>query len=231
MVACVQLISTEPECHYAIFLTGLNWKSGRAFCITPSIGIPMGQERNRTIATMLRECSAACVVRVFRCATAPAQTHYEMMAFARSCTDKHLNRNHPPKAMTDRLQCTALGYPMKLSEPTAAAHTAVKLLTLQARLHTISMMQPDGCEWAYDQMDRYQKDTKKETYGELTHGWDSAKVAMLMAAMQKVGAYEQVNVDVVIESESKMTISPGPDSNAQIGRLCSQYFRELRLRC
>ena len=125
VVACLQLISTEPERHYGIFLTRLNWKSGRAFCITSNTGIPMGQERNRTIASMMRECYTAFVVRVFSCATAPAQTHYETMAFARSCTDMHLNRDHLPKTMTDRLQCTALGHPMKVSEPTAAAHAAV----------------------------------------------------------------------------------------------------------
>ena len=52
---------------------------------------------------------------------------------------------------------------------------------------------------------------------------------MVMAAIQQVGAYEQVNVDFVIESENKIIISPGPDSNAKIERLCSQYCHELRL--
>ena len=65
LVACLQPISTEPECHDGIFLTGLNWKSGRVFFITSNIDIPMGQEWNRTIATMMRECYTACVVRVF----------------------------------------------------------------------------------------------------------------------------------------------------------------------
>ena len=50
-----------------------------------------------------------------------------------------------------------------------------------------------------------------------------------MAAMQQVGAYEKVNVDFAIESESKIIISPGPDSNAQIERLCSEYCHHLRL--
>jgi hypothetical protein len=134
----------------------------------------MGQERNRTIATMMREGCTACVVRIFSCATATGQTHYETMAYARSCTDKHLNRDYLPTTMTDRLQCTALGHPMKLAEPTAAAHAAVTPLTLQARLRTIPAMKADGCEWAYDQMGRYQKTTDKETYGELAHGWDDA---------------------------------------------------------
>ena len=151
------------------------------------------------------------------------------MAFVRSCTDKHLNYDHLSKAMADRLQCTVLGHPMKLSEPTAATHAAVTPLTLQACLHTIPMMRPDGCEWAYDQMDCYQKTTDKETFAELTHSWGGAKVAMVMTAMQQVGAYEQVNVDFVIESENKIIISPGPDSNAQIERLCSQYCHVLRL--
>ena len=31
VVACLELIAAEPEQHYDIFLTGLNWKSGRAF--------------------------------------------------------------------------------------------------------------------------------------------------------------------------------------------------------
>ena len=138
VVAFLELISIEPERHYDIFLTGLNWKSGRACCITSIIGVQMGQERNRTIATMARGgYTAACGVRVFSCATASGQTHYGKMAFARSCTDKHLSRDYLPTTMTDRLQCTTLGNPMKLAEPTAAAHAAVTPLTLQARLHTI----------------------------------------------------------------------------------------------
>ena len=87
----------------------------------------------------------------------------------------HLNRDHLPKTMTDRLQCTALGHPMKLSEPTAAAHAVVKPLTLQARVHTFPMMRADGCEWAYDQIGRHQKTTDTETYGgELTYSWGDA---------------------------------------------------------
>ena len=224
VVACLEFISIEPERHYGIFLTGLNWKkSGRPFCITSNIGVPMGQERNRTIAIN------DCVVRVFSCATAFGQTHYETMAHARSCTDKHLKRDHLPKIMIDCLQCTALGHPMKLLEPTAAAHAVGTPLTLQARLHTIPMVRAYGCEWAYDQMDRYQKATDKETYYKLAHSWDDAKVALVMAVMQQVCAYEKVNVDFVIESENKIVISPGPDSNAQIERLCSEYCHHLRL--
>ena len=50
-----------------------------------------------------------------------------------------------------------------------------------------------------------------------------------MTAMQQVGAYEKVNVDFVIEAENKTIPSPGPDSNAQIERLCSEYCHHLRL--
>ena len=53
---CLRLIPTEPECHCDIYLTSLNWRSGRAFCITSNTGTPTRPERNRTIATMLREC-------------------------------------------------------------------------------------------------------------------------------------------------------------------------------
>ena len=88
-------------------------------------------------------------------------------------------------------------------------------------------MKAGGCEWAYDQMGRYQKTTEKETYGELAHGWDDAKVKLIMAAMQQVCAYEKVNADFVIEPENKIIISPGPDSNAQVERLCSEYCHHL----
>ena len=94
------------------------------------------------------------------------------------------------------------------------------------------MMKADGCEWAYDQMDRYryQKTTDKETYdGELAHSWDDAKVTLIMAAIQQVCAYEKVKADFVIESENKIIISPEPNSNAQIERLCGEYCHHLRL--
>ena len=76
-------------------------------------GVPVGQERNRTIATLIRDGHTASAVRIFSCcATATGQTHFDetMMAYARSFTDKHLNRDSPPTAMTERLQCTALGH-------------------------------------------------------------------------------------------------------------------------
>lgn len=66
------------------------------------------------------------------------------MAFARSCIDKNLNRDAPLTLLVDRLQCTALGHPMKMAEPTAAAHAAVTPLTMQARFHNIPMMKADG---------------------------------------------------------------------------------------
>ena len=142
---CLQLIPTEPESHYDTNLTSLNWRSGRAFCITSDIGIPAGPERNRMVSALLRDCFTATVVRVFSSATATEQTHFEAMAFARSCIDRFIGEGPLPKGVTDRLQCTALGHPMKIVEPTVAAHAAVTPLTLQARLHTISMMEPGGC--------------------------------------------------------------------------------------
>ena len=71
--------------------------------------------------------------------------------------------------MTDRLQCTTVGHPMKCVELTAAAHAAATPLALQTRLHTVSMMEPQGCSWAYDQLDRHQMSTTKEISGELHH--------------------------------------------------------------
>ena len=38
-----------------------------------------------------------------------------------------------------------------------------------------------------------------------------------------------MNADFVIESENKIIISPGSDSNAQIERLCGEYCHHLRL--
>ena len=40
----MRLIPTEPEAHYDTNLTSLNWRSGRAFCLTSNIGIPDGPE-------------------------------------------------------------------------------------------------------------------------------------------------------------------------------------------
>ena len=87
---CLQLIPTEPESHYDTNLTSLNWRSGRAFCITSDIGIPAGPERNRMVSALLRDCFTATVVRVFSSATATEQTHFEAMAFARSCIDRFI---------------------------------------------------------------------------------------------------------------------------------------------
>ena len=160
-------------------MTSLNWRSGRAFCITSNIGILDGLERNLMVSALLRDCFiATAVVRVFSSATATEQTQFEAMAFARSCIDRFIGEGPLPKGVTDRLQCTALGHPMKIVEPTAAAHAAVTPLALQqARLHTISMMEPEGCTWVYNQMDRHQLSTAKETSEELYHNWESDKAA------------------------------------------------------
>ena len=113
---CLQLIPTESECHYDINLTSLNWRSGRAFCLTSNIGIPDGPERNKIVSALLRDCCfTATVVRVYSSATATGQTHFEAMAFARSCIDRFVGDGPLPTGITDRSQCTALGHPMKIS--------------------------------------------------------------------------------------------------------------------
>ena len=116
---CLQLIPTELESHYDINLTSLNWRSGRAFCLTSNIGIPDGPERNKIVSALLRDCCfTATVVRVYSSATATGQTHFEAMAFARSCIDRFVGDGLLPTGMMDCLQCTTLGHPMKLVEPT-----------------------------------------------------------------------------------------------------------------
>ena len=92
------------------------------------------------------------------------------------------------------------------------------------------MMEPEGCTWAYDQMDRHQLNTIKETSGELRHDWESDNAASMMQQMQEVGRFENVNVDFTVASAHKIIITPGPDSNDQLERICSQYCRFLRRR-
>ena len=77
-------------------------------------------------------------------------------------------------------------------------------------------------------MDRLQLNTVKETSGELHHDWESDKVETMMAQMQEVGRYENANADFTVASAHKIIITPGPDSNEQLERLCSQYYRSLR---
>ena len=220
----------RPEAHYDINLTGLNWRSGRAFCLTSNIGIPDGPERNKIVTALMRDCFTATVVWVFSSATATGQTHFEAMALARSCIDRFIGAGVLPTSMTDRIQCTTVGHPMKFVEPTAAAHAAVTPLTLQTRLHTVSMMKPQGCPWAYDQMDCHQMSTTKEISGELHHDWDEGKVSVMMQQMQATAQFEGISVDFSIASEDKIIITPGPNSNDndQLERACSQYCSYLR---
>ena len=117
---------------------------------------------------------------------------------------------------------------MKIVEPTAAAHAAVTSLTLQARLHTVSMMEPEGRTWAYDQIDRHQRNTSKETSGAFHHDGETGKAPVMMQQMQEAARFVNVNVDFTVASEHKIIITPGPDSNDQLERICSQYCRFLR---
>ena len=180
------------------------------------------------MSALLRDCFTATVVRVCSSAAATGKTHFEAMAFARSCIDRFVGDGLLPTGMMDCLQCTTLGHPMKLVEPTAAAHAAVTPLTLQARLHTVSMMEPQGCTWAYEQLDRHQMSTTKEIYGELHHDWDDGKASVMMQQMQATAQFENISVDFTVALEDKIIITPGPDSNDQLERVCSQYVRFLR---
>ena len=163
---CLQLITTEPDMHYGLFFGGLNWKSGRAFCLTANIGIPHGPARNKTVGQLLRDGFTATIVRVFDSASSTGQVHFEAMALARSSIDRLLRTGVLPPSMVDRLQCTLVGQPMRLMEPSAAAHAAVTPTTLRARLHTASMWEGHFSNYAYDQMDRHQMNTLNEVSGE-----------------------------------------------------------------
>ena len=227
---CLKLITTEPEAHYGICLTGLNWRSGRAICLTSNIGIPEGPSRNKIVSALMRDGFTATVVRVFSCATATDQVHHGAMAFARSCIDRFIGAGVFPTSMTDRLQCTTVGHQMRLLEPTSAAHAAVTPLTLSSRFHTVSMTNAQNCSWAYDQLDRHQMSTAREVSGELDHDWSEAKASAMMQQIQEVAKYEGISVDLTVASATKIIITPGssPNDNTNLERACIQYCDRLR---
>ena len=85
-------------------------------------------------------------------------------------------------------------------------------------------MEPQGCTWFYDQMDRHQRSTTKEISGELHHDWESGKASVMMQQMQ-VGCSvreRQRRLHGCVGAHEIIT-TPGPDSNDQPERICSQY--------
>ena len=215
VVDCLQLITTEPKKHNDLFFDGLNWKSGRAFCLTSNIGIiSHGPMRNKIVGQLLRGGFTATIVRVFSSATGTGQVHHEAMALARSSIDRFIGTGVLPSSLTDRLQCTMTGQPMRLMEPTAAAHAAVTPLTLRARLHTLPMYEGHVSTFAYDQMDRHQKDTVNEVSGELEHEWDELTVKDMMKNILEVAKYEGINVHGCPASGTRTDTPPRSQKSA-----------------
>ena len=227
---CLKLITTEPEAHYGICLTGLNWRSGRAFYLTSKIGIPQGLSRNKIVSALMRGAFTATVVRVFSCATATDQVHHGAMAFARSSIDRFIGKGVLPSSMTDRLQCTKVGHPMRLLEPTSAAHAAVTPPTLASRFHTVSMTNAQGCLWTYEQLDRHQMSHgQRGIRGARSRLGRSQSLAM-MQQIQEVAKYEGISVDLTVASATKIVITPGPslNDNNNLERACIRYCDRLR---
>ena len=235
VVECrLQLITTEPEDHYGVYLSGLNWKSGRAFCLTSNIGIPHGPTRSELVGQLLRDYFTATIVRVFSsaaaCATATGQVHYEAMALARSSVDRLICTGVLPKGMTDRLQCTMVGRPMRLMKPTAAAHAAATPLALSSRFHTVPMSDGQSSTWAYDQLDRHQMGTVEEVSGELFHDWSEDEAARKIQQILEVAKYEGMSADLTVASATKIVITPGPGpyDNFNLEKACVQHCDHLR---
>ena len=230
VIECLQLITTEPELHYGLFFGGLNWKSGRAFCLTANIGIPHGPTRNKIVGQLLRDGFTATIVRVFSSATSTGQVHHEAMALARSSIDRLIRTGVLPPNMVDRLQCTLVGQPIRLMEPSAAAHAAVTPTTLRARFHTASMWEGHLSRYAFDQMDRHQKDTLNEVSGELQHEWDEPTANEMMRNIMEVAKHERISIHLTVASDKSIIITPGPGllDNSQLEKTCSQYCDRLR---
>ena len=204
----LQLITTESDRHYSLFFAGLNWKSGRAFCLTANIGIPHGPARNKTVGQLLRDGFTATIVRVFDSASSTGQVHHEAMALARSSIVRLIRTGVLPPNMVGRLQCTLVGQPIRLMEPSAAAHAAVTPTTLRARFHTASMWEGHLSRYAFDQMDRHQKDTLNEVSGELQHEWDETTANEMVQNILNVAKHERISIHLTISSEKTFTITP-----------------------
>ena len=141
----MKLIATEPDKHYDLYFDGLNWKSGRAFCLTSNIGVPHGPTRNKIVGQLLRGGFTATIARVFSSATATGTTHPpEAMALTRSNIDLFMGTGVIPPIWNDRLQCTLPGQPLRLMAPTPAAHAAVTPVRRCVRASTHSLCPKQG---------------------------------------------------------------------------------------
>ena len=153
------------------------------------------------------------------------------MALARSSIDRLLRTGVLPPSMTDRLQCTLAGQPMRLMQPGVAAHAAVTPTTLRARLHTVSMWEGHYSNYAYDQMDRHQMNTVNEVSGEIQHEWDEPTANEMVQNILNVAKHERINIHLTITSATTFAITPGPslNDNSQLEKTCRQYCDRLRL--
>jgi hypothetical protein len=115
--------------------------------------------------------------------------------------------------MTDRLQCTLPAQPLRLMQPGPAAHAVVTPNTLRARLHTVSMWQGHYSDYAYDQLDRQQRDTVNEVNGEIQHGWDEPTANAMMQKIMDVATLERITINLSVTSATTFAITPGPNPN------------------
>ena len=231
VVEALQLITTEPDRHYSLFYAGLDWKAGRAFCLTANLGIPFGAQRNKLVGQLLRDGFTATIVRVFECASSTDVVHFEAMALARSSIDRLLHTGVLPPSMTERLQCTLPGQPMRLMQPGLAAHAAVTPITLRARLHTVPMWRGHSSDYCYDQMDRHQMQTVNETSGVIQHEWDESTARTMIPKILDAAKHERISINLTITSDTTFAITPGPsrDDNSQLEKTCRAYCDLLRL--
>ena len=228
---CLELITTEPDKHYSLYFLGLDWTAGRAFCVTANIGIPFGPQRNKLVGQILRDGFTATVVRVFDGASSTDQVHFEAMAQARSSIDRLLHTGVLPPSMTERLQCTLPDQPFRLMRPGPAAHAVVTPNTLRARLHTASMWRGHHSDYAYDQLDRQQRDTMNEVNGEIEHGWDEPTANAMMQKILDVATLERITINLSVTSATTFAITPGPNPNdsSHLEKTCRAYCDRLRL--
>ena len=231
VIVCLECIATDPDSHYSLFFGSLNWKSGRAFCLTSDIGIPHGQSRNKIVGQLLRDAFTATVVRVFSSASSTGSVYpEESMALARNNVDRLMRTGVIPPSMVGHLQCTLAGQPVRLMQPDAAAHAAVTPTTLRARWHTMSMWKGHFSDYACDQMDRHQMQTANEVVGKITHAWDETTVKKMIAGMMGVAKYERICINVSIGSDTTLILTPGPNTldNDKFEKACRAHVRHLR---
>ena len=133
--------------------------------------------------------------------------------------------------MVDRLQCTLVGQPIRLMEPSAAAHAAVTSTTLRARFHTASMWEGHISRYAYDQMDRHQKDTLNEVPGELQHEWDETTANEMVQNIMDVAKHERISIHLTMSSDKTITITPGPSLLDKRSKALASSYSCQRIPC